>query len=158
MTTAHRAQADGQTERQNRTLEDSLRCFTSYHGKDWNKYLPFIEYAHATLTTASTKVSPFEIDTGRKTWDPIVPTKSQNQKLYESNVENLPETIAVRVDDHHEKTYVIDKLLKKRNVKKQVEYIVKSNGYPIEESTWEPENQSKHVTHWSKLLSDMKNS
>ncbi|KAG2887218.1 hypothetical protein PC119_g19808 [Phytophthora cactorum] len=34
MTTAHRAQADGQTERQNRTLEDSLRCCISYHGND----------------------------------------------------------------------------------------------------------------------------
>ncbi|OWZ05570.1 LOW QUALITY PROTEIN: polyprotein [Phytophthora megakarya] len=49
MTTAHRAQADDQTERQNRTLEDSLRCSISYHGNDWNEHLPMIEYAHATL-------------------------------------------------------------------------------------------------------------
>ncbi|KAE9315814.1 hypothetical protein PR003_g18892 [Phytophthora rubi] len=34
MTTAHRAQADGQTERQNLVLEDALRCMISYHGDD----------------------------------------------------------------------------------------------------------------------------
>ncbi|GMF21308.1 unnamed protein product [Phytophthora lilii] len=43
MTTAHRAQADGQTERLNRTLEDSLRCSISYNGNDWNENLPMID-------------------------------------------------------------------------------------------------------------------
>uniref|UniRef100_H3GL48 Reverse transcriptase n=1 Tax=Phytophthora ramorum TaxID=164328 RepID=H3GL48_PHYRM len=66
MTSAHRAQADGQTERQNRTLEDSLRCSISYHGNDWNEHLPMIEYAHATLVSSSSKLSPFFVDTGRK--------------------------------------------------------------------------------------------
>uniref|UniRef100_H3GRH5 Reverse transcriptase n=1 Tax=Phytophthora ramorum TaxID=164328 RepID=H3GRH5_PHYRM len=66
ITTAHRAQADGQTERQNRTLEESLRCSISYHGNDWNEHLPMIEYAHATLVSSSSKLSPFFVDTGRK--------------------------------------------------------------------------------------------
>ncbi|GMF25830.1 unnamed protein product [Phytophthora fragariaefolia] len=59
MTTAHKAQADEQTERQNRTVEDSLRCSISYHGNDWNEHLPMIEYAHATLVSSSWKMSPF---------------------------------------------------------------------------------------------------
>ncbi|KAF1314389.1 Retrotransposon nucleocapsid protein, partial [Globisporangium splendens] len=66
MTTSHRPQADGQTERQNLVLEDALRCVVSYHGDDWNRHLGTIEYAHATLVNASTKMSPFEVDTGRK--------------------------------------------------------------------------------------------
>ena len=33
MTTSHRAQADGQTERQNLILEDALRCMVSYRTK-----------------------------------------------------------------------------------------------------------------------------
>ncbi|KAG6613497.1 Retroelement pol Polyprotein [Phytophthora cinnamomi] len=66
MTTAHRAQADGQTERQNLVLEDALRCMISYHGDDWVKHLGTIEYAHSTLVNASTKFAPFELDTGRK--------------------------------------------------------------------------------------------
>ncbi|GMF40796.1 unnamed protein product [Phytophthora lilii] len=44
MTSAHRAQADGQTERQNLVLEDALRCTVSYHGDDWVKHLGTKEY------------------------------------------------------------------------------------------------------------------
>lgn len=47
MTTAHHAQADGQTERQNLSMEDALRCTVSYHGIDWTTYLGNIEFAHA---------------------------------------------------------------------------------------------------------------
>lgn len=66
MTTSHRAQADGQTERQNLVLEDALRCMVSYHGQDWSNHLPTIEYAHATLVSSSSKLSPFQLDTGRE--------------------------------------------------------------------------------------------
>ncbi|KAF1331432.1 Retroelement, partial [Globisporangium splendens] len=66
MTTSHRAQADGQTERQNLVLEDALRCMVSYHGDDWVSHLGTIEFAHATLVYESTKFTPFEVDTGRK--------------------------------------------------------------------------------------------
>ncbi|KAF1326246.1 putative retroelement, partial [Globisporangium splendens] len=66
MTTSHRAQADGQTERQNLVLEDALRCMVSHHGDDWVSHLGTIEFAHATLVNESTKFTPFEVDTGRK--------------------------------------------------------------------------------------------
>ncbi|OWZ12426.1 polyprotein [Phytophthora megakarya] len=55
MTTAHRAQADGQTERQNRALEDSLRCSISYHGNDWNEHLSMID-AESDRPVASSRV------------------------------------------------------------------------------------------------------
>jgi len=71
MTTAHRAQADGQTERQNLVLKDALRCMVSYQGKDWVRYLGTIEYAHSTMVSASTGHSPFELDTGRKERHPF---------------------------------------------------------------------------------------
>ncbi|GMF42342.1 unnamed protein product [Phytophthora fragariaefolia] len=66
MPTAHRGQADDQTKHQNRVLEDALRCMVAYHGDDWVKHLGTIEYAHPTLVDASTKLAPFELDTGRK--------------------------------------------------------------------------------------------
>ncbi|KAF1326506.1 Retroelement pol polyprotein, partial [Globisporangium splendens] len=66
MTASHRAQADGQTERQNLVLEGALRCMVSYHGDDWVSHLGTIEFAHATLVNESTKFTPFEVDTGRK--------------------------------------------------------------------------------------------
>ncbi|CCI10794.1 unnamed protein product [Albugo candida] len=66
MTTSYGAQADGQTERQNLILEDALCCMISYYGRDWSDYLGKVEYAHANLVSASTGMSPFEIDAGRK--------------------------------------------------------------------------------------------
>ena len=66
MTTAHGAQADGQTERHKFILEDALRCMVSYHGDDWVTHIGTIIFAHATLVSKSTHFSPFEIDTGRQ--------------------------------------------------------------------------------------------
>jgi len=274
MTTAHRAQADGQTERQNRTLEDSLRCLISYHGNDWNKYLPLIEYAHATLSNTSTQFSSFQIDTGRVPRNPMIDVQDENpsasrtefvnrmlseresiikqaqdnlkkaqerQKLYydkkRSNVtfekgqlvllsteglslkhqsiqnnasskkkftpkwigpfeimdklsENvmklklpkhmkihpnfnidklkhyhgnpekfygrqIPKSAPVIFGDQGEKLYIIEELLQKRQVHRKVEYLVKWHGSPIEDSTWEPEKNINHVSHWKKLLEDL---
>nr|CCA27322.1 retrotransposon protein putative [Albugo laibachii Nc14] len=66
MTTAHKAQADGQTERQNLVLEDALRCLVSHNREIWAKLLGILDYAHATSVNASHKLTPFETDTGRK--------------------------------------------------------------------------------------------
>ena len=71
MTVSRRAQADGRSERQVRTLEDGLRCVVSHYGDDWARLLPTVEYAHATLVSTSTRVSPFEVDCGRKPRAPI---------------------------------------------------------------------------------------
>ncbi|KAF0702410.1 hypothetical protein AaE_015949 [Aphanomyces astaci] len=72
MTTAGRAQTDGATERQNRTLEDALRYQVPYLRQDWVDHLPTIEYAHQGLVQASTGLMPFEVDTGRKLRNPAV--------------------------------------------------------------------------------------
>ncbi|CAI5708325.1 unnamed protein product [Peronospora effusa] len=66
MTTAHRAQSDGQKERQNLVLEDALRCLVAFSGDNWVKLLGTVEYAHATSINASTKITAFEINTGKK--------------------------------------------------------------------------------------------
>ncbi|POM78410.1 Putative retroelement [Phytophthora palmivora] len=66
MTVSHRAQADGQSGRQIRTLEDVLRCTVSHYGDDWSEWLMSIEYAHASLINTSTGKTPMEVDTGRK--------------------------------------------------------------------------------------------
>ncbi|GMF48760.1 unnamed protein product [Phytophthora fragariaefolia] len=66
MTVSKRAQAEGQSERQVRTLEDALRCTASHYGDDWFAVLPTVEYAHATAIHSSTRVSPFQLDTGRQ--------------------------------------------------------------------------------------------
>ena len=70
MTIAHRTQADGQNDRQDLVIEDAIRCMVSYNGTDWTEHSGSIEYAHATLDSASTGYFPFENDTGRKERSP----------------------------------------------------------------------------------------
>ncbi|KAF1315744.1 Retrotransposon nucleocapsid protein, partial [Globisporangium splendens] len=86
MTTSHRPQADGQTERQNLVVEDALRCMVSYQGTDWVQHLGMTEYAHTTLISASTGFSPFEIDTGRKernVWEQTINSKAEERGIAE---------------------------------------------------------------------------
>ena len=65
MSTANHPQTDGQTERMNRTLEDMLRCLVNFHQDDWDHLLPLVEFAYNNQINASTKETPFYVDTGR---------------------------------------------------------------------------------------------
>lgn len=57
-------QTNGQTERLNQELEATLRCITCHNPATWATYLPWVEYAHNTLTTSATGLSPFEASLG----------------------------------------------------------------------------------------------
>nr|CCA22924.1 hypothetical protein MPER_12479 [Albugo laibachii Nc14] len=76
MTASYPTQTDGQTKRQNLILEDDLRFMVSCHGRYWSDHFGTIMYAHATLVSASTGMSPFEFDTGRKECNPLYPLSS----------------------------------------------------------------------------------
>jgi hypothetical protein len=74
ISTAYHPQTDGQTERANRTLEQMLRHFVNYHQNDWDKLLPFVEFAYNDQQNASTKRTPFEANYG---FHPIKPGSRQ---------------------------------------------------------------------------------
>uniref|UniRef100_A0A3Q2VWQ2 Gypsy retrotransposon integrase-like protein 1 n=1 Tax=Haplochromis burtoni TaxID=8153 RepID=A0A3Q2VWQ2_HAPBU len=57
-------QSNGQTERLNQELEAMLRCVASQNPSSWVTYLPWVEYAHNTLTSSATGLSPFEASLG----------------------------------------------------------------------------------------------
>ena len=62
--TAYHPQSDGQTERENQTLETILRCFVNYQQDDWVDYLHFAEFAINNAVNVSTGYSPFFINYG----------------------------------------------------------------------------------------------
>ena len=51
----------------------------------------------------------------------------------------------VTVDDHEE--WEVEKILDKRTLRGQTKYLVKWDGWPIDESTWEPAENVSHLTH-----------
>jgi hypothetical protein len=70
-TTAFHPQADGQTERVNRVLEDMLRHYVgSTHQTDWDVYLPMAQFAINNSRHSATSTTPFRLNYGR---DPKLP-------------------------------------------------------------------------------------
>ena len=53
-------QSNGQTERKNQEMEVALRCMVSSRPSSWSQQLLWVEYAHNTLTSSSTGLSPFQ--------------------------------------------------------------------------------------------------
>ncbi|KAM9954971.1 hypothetical protein ACTFIW_000801 [Dictyostelium discoideum] len=61
ITVAHRAQADGQTERMNREIKRILTKASTEYGENWSDIIPLIEFAMNSSMSKSTKMSPFQI-------------------------------------------------------------------------------------------------
>ena len=59
LSTAFHPQTDGQTERQNQTMEQYLRAFCNYEQDNWVELLPLAEFAYNNSVPASTRMTPF---------------------------------------------------------------------------------------------------
>ena len=64
LSTAFHPQTDGQTERQNQTLEQYLRAYVNYQQDDWVSLLPYAQFAYNNSVQATTGTSPYELLTG----------------------------------------------------------------------------------------------
>lgn len=95
MSTAFHPQTDGQTERQNRTLEEMLRAYVSYEQDDWDQHLAAAELAHNCAEQASTGYSPYYLNHGHHPQLPI------DDAVKISNISNNP-TAAERIQQLHE--------------------------------------------------------
>lgn len=60
LTSGYHPQTNGQSERLNQDLETGLRCLASQNPASWSRYVLWVEYAHNTLPSASTGMSPFQ--------------------------------------------------------------------------------------------------
>ena len=64
MGTAFHPQTDGQTERQNRVIEEMLRHFVNYNQDNWVELLPIVEFAINNSKSISSGYTPFELEYG----------------------------------------------------------------------------------------------
>ena len=69
LSTAFHPQSDGQTERQNQTLETYLRIFVNDEQDNWASLLPLAEFAYNNSVHSATGLAPFSIVYG---WQPRV--------------------------------------------------------------------------------------
>jgi RNase H-like domain found in reverse transcriptase/Reverse transcriptase (RNA-dependent DNA polymerase)/Integrase zinc binding domain/Chromo (CHRromatin Organisation MOdifier) domain/Retroviral aspartyl protease len=70
MSTAFHPQTDGQTERMNRLVEETLRHYVNPTQTDWDEHLPLVEFAINDAKNASTGTTPFKLN---YVWEPKVP-------------------------------------------------------------------------------------
>lgn len=94
MSTAFHPQTDGQTERQNRTLEETLRAYVNYQQDDWDDRLAAAEISYNSSVHASTGFSPFFLNYG---YHPHLPL---DVAVSSTNVSNNP-TAADRIARLH---------------------------------------------------------
>jgi RNase H-like domain found in reverse transcriptase/Reverse transcriptase (RNA-dependent DNA polymerase)/Integrase zinc binding domain len=70
--TGQHPQSDGQTERANGILEDTLRHFVSPYQQDWDKLLAVAEFAMNNAYNESIKTTPFMLNYGQSPDTPVI--------------------------------------------------------------------------------------
>lgn len=71
LSSPYHPQTDGQTERANRVIEDMLRAYVSFNLDDWDEHLTAVEFAYNNSQQASTRQTPFMLDTGQHPHTPL---------------------------------------------------------------------------------------
>jgi hypothetical protein len=64
LSSGYHPESNGQTERMNQELETTLRCMTRNNPSTWSSFIVWAEYAHNTLRSSSTGMSPHECQFG----------------------------------------------------------------------------------------------
>jgi len=111
LTTAYHPQADGQTERINRTLGEMLRNFAGRCQHEWDTFLTAAEFAMNNAVNRSTGMSPFYLNYGfhppTPVWremDVVVPAAKVLAKSFVSRLEEaraLLEAAQQRASDYY---------------------------------------------------------
>ena len=83
LSTAFHPQTDGQTERQNSTMEAYLRAFVNFEQNDWARLLPMAEFTYNNAKNASSGHTPFELNCGyhpRMSYEKDVKPRSKSKE------------------------------------------------------------------------------
>ena len=92
LSTAFHPQTDGQTERVNQEIEQYLRIFINQRQDDWSEWLPLAEFAYNNRIHASTRRTPFELDSGQHPRMGVEPRLSTKTEAVDEFVQRIQKT------------------------------------------------------------------
>lgn len=104
-TTAYHPQANGLTERLNKTIADMLSMYVDVDHKNWDRVLPFVTFAYNTAVQETTGFTPFRLLHGREVTtmldvmllpDPFV-TTTENAAEYAQRAEEARQLARFRI-------------------------------------------------------------
>lgn len=99
--TPYHPQSNGQVERTNKTLCDTLKAYTIEKGDEWDRWLPSTLYAYRTMTQSSTKFTPSSLLYGFEMKTPIILDKYKDLPDKERLIQTAREyanLVEVRLD------------------------------------------------------------
>jgi hypothetical protein len=92
-TTPYHQSANGQVERDNKTIADMLSHFVNSAGNDWSEFLQCVCFAYNTAVNSTTKETPFYLNHGKDASLPLdVLTQRRRQPLTISDFRNTLST------------------------------------------------------------------
>src|SRR4051812_28363016 len=74
--------SSGQVERVNKILEDMIRACVISFGKNWEKSVPFVEFAYNNSFQSSLNMAPFEFLYGRRCRTPLNWSKTGERQFF----------------------------------------------------------------------------
>ena len=108
---AYHPQTNGLTERTNQTLEQYLRCFSSFAQDDWISLLPLAEFAYNNSIHSATKQTPFFANFGfhpsflpNSLPECTVPAVQEKINFFSTNNQLLQETMT-KTQEHNKTTF-----------------------------------------------------
>jgi hypothetical protein len=83
---AYHPQTDGQTERINQILEDTLRVCALKDNQSWDKCLLYVEFSYNNSYQESIKMAPFEFLYGRKCRTPLFWNEPSENQIFRPDI------------------------------------------------------------------------
>lgn len=119
LTLAYHLETDGQTERQNQTLEQYLRVYCSLEQDDWALWISVAEFAYNDSKHATTGNTPFQANYGMDprsaNWPKLPQSGGKSEMAYEvaSKVINIQQECRAKIEaaNQYQKVYADKKRL-----------------------------------------------
>ncbi|POM71432.1 Pol protein [Phytophthora palmivora] len=140
MSTADYPQRDGQTERVNRVLEDTLRRICAEAPRSWSEWLPMVEFALNNAVHASTGFAPFYLNGTPQSPDPKMRVQKDTAEK-EPRTQTRARAPPALLDRNGELHYHVERVVQERRRSGKRQLLVKWRGYPSSQNSWEPEDR-----------------